>query len=96
MVDISADGSRVVLHNEPDGLVVWSRDSKERQFVGLGWKGARASGVSPEAAISSDGRFVAFSSHDDKLVEEDRNRMTDVFVRDLEQGSTERVSLPSR
>ena len=43
-------------------------------------------------AISSDGRFVAFTSGASNLVPNDTNGKVDVFVRDLEVGTTERVS----
>jgi Tol biopolymer transport system component len=50
-------------------------------------------------AISADGRFVAFESNASDLVPGDRNRLVDagtpgdVFVRDREAGTTERVSV---
>jgi len=46
-------------------------------------------------AISADGRFVAFYSSADDLVAGDTNGQFDVFVRDLLNGSTERVSVSS-
>jgi Tol biopolymer transport system component len=46
-------------------------------------------------AISSTGRFVAFSSHATNLVPGDTNRHDDVFVHDTKIGETTRVSLSS-
>ena len=43
-------------------------------------------------SLSADGRYVAFSSPDGSLVSLDKNRATDVFVRDLVAGSTEMIS----
>ena len=43
--------------------------------------------------ISSDGRYVAFSSRATNLVASDTNNSYDVFVRDRQAGTTERVSL---
>jgi Tol biopolymer transport system component len=43
-------------------------------------------------SLSADGRFVAFSSPDGRLVSLDKNRATDVFVRDLVAGTTEMIS----
>jgi Tol biopolymer transport system component len=43
--------------------------------------------------LSGSGRFVAFASRADNLVEDDTNGVTDVFVRDRMLGTTERVSL---
>jgi hypothetical protein len=48
-----------------------------------------------DAVISEDGRYVAFVSLDDNLVEGDTNQGFDVFVRDLVAGTTERVSVSS-
>lgn len=45
------------------------------------------------AAVSDDGQVVAFQSNADNLVAGDANDWTDVFVRDLATGTTERVSL---
>jgi uncharacterized repeat protein (TIGR01451 family) len=52
-------------------------------------------GVAAYPAISSDGRFVAFVSEADNLVAKDTNGTPDVFVRDRQLSTTERVSLIS-
>jgi uncharacterized repeat protein (TIGR01451 family) len=52
-------------------------------------------GVAAYPAISGDGRFVAFVSEADNLVSGDRNGVADVFVRDRQLGTTERVSVGS-
>ena len=44
-------------------------------------------------ALSGDGRFVVFASLAANLVPEDTNRVADVFVRDREAGTIERVSV---
>ena len=46
-------------------------------------------------ALSSDGRFVAFSSAAPTLVPGDTNGVWDVFVHDRETGTTIRVSVPT-
>ncbi len=56
---------------------------------------APANGDSAGAAISADGRFVAFTSDASNLVAGDTNRNGDVFVRDRVAGTTERVSVSS-
>jgi Tol biopolymer transport system component len=43
--------------------------------------------------ISSDGRFVAFQSDANDLVDNDNNNATDIFVRDLRTGTTHLVSV---
>jgi archaellum component FlaF (FlaF/FlaG flagellin family) len=46
-------------------------------------------------AISDDGRYVAFASDASNLVPADTNGQRDVFVRDLQTGTTTRVSIAS-
>jgi len=55
--------------------------------------GAQAHADSYEAAISDDGSIVAFRSNADSLVVDDINDWTDVFLRDIDAGTTIRVSL---
>ena len=50
-------------------------------------------GFSIDAAISDDGRFVAFGSYAGDLVANDTNGSGDVFVRDLKTGTTTLVSV---
>ena len=54
---------------------------------------ASGNGSSGNAAISADGRFVAFTSDASDLIAGDTNHVYDVFVRDRSRGTTERVSL---
>jgi Tol biopolymer transport system component len=56
-----------------------------------GATGAKGNGYSDEPAISDDGRFVAFSSEASNLPA-DGDTADDVFVRDLEEGTTKLVS----
>jgi Tol biopolymer transport system component len=49
--------------------------------------------VSARPVISADGRFVAFSSDASDLVATDTNRTWDIFVRDLQTGTTTLVSV---
>jgi Tol biopolymer transport system component len=42
--------------------------------------------------LSANGRFVAFSSFADNLIADDLNESSDIFVRDLQANTTERVS----
>lgn len=44
-------------------------------------------------SISDDGRYIAFWSDATNLVPDDTNGNTDIFVHDLQTGSTERVSV---
>jgi Tol biopolymer transport system component len=56
---------------------------------------AQANGPSQFAAISADGRFVAFVSQATNLVAGDTNGQPDVFVHDRITGATELVSVNS-
>lgn len=55
--------------------------------------GSGSDGDSGLPAISPDGRLVAFVSNATNLVDDDFNDLADVFVHDLQDGTTERVSL---
>jgi Tol biopolymer transport system component len=61
--------------------------------VGLG--GAPADDSSGHASISGDGRHVAFESSASNLVPGDGNDQPDVFVRDLDAGTTVRANVSS-
>ena len=51
--------------------------------------------LAPMVSFSADGRLVSFSSDATNLVGRDRNRASDVFLRDRAGGTTERVSVTS-
>jgi Tol biopolymer transport system component len=74
-------------------LPAWGQGTTER--VSLGPNGIQGNDVSRDAALSADGRFVAFVSDADNLVPGDTNGTYDVFVRDRRTGTTKRVSLGS-
>ncbi len=61
--------------------------------VNLSSDGEQSNGAPFKAALSADGRYVAFGSAADDLVADDTNGVVDVFVRNLETGLTTRVSL---
>ena len=104
---ISADGRFVAFHSDTTNLVpgdtnrtfdifVHDRVSGRTQRVSVGDHGQQANAESLGAlAISSDGRYVAFSSLASNLVKGDANGITDVFVRDLRRHKTRLVSLGS-
>lgn len=55
--------------------------------------GVAGNGVSLQASVSGDGRYVAFASDASNLVGGDTNGVRDVFVRDVTGGTTVRVSV---
>lgn len=57
--------------------------------------GDEADGVSDRPALSSDGRVIVFRSSATQLVVMDTNGHADIFLHDMETGSTERISVDS-
>ena len=103
---ISADGRHVVFYGSASNLVagdtnassdVFVRDrvigTTERLSVGSG--GAQGDAGSEGGAISPDGRYVVFRSTASNLVSGDTNGKADVFLRDRQSGTTERLSVAS-
>lgn len=68
-------------------------DGVER--VSVDSSGAQAQGTSDQAAISANGRFVAFASDAPDLVPNDTNEGPDIFVHDRRTHTTTRVSINS-
>jgi Tol biopolymer transport system component len=105
---ISANGRYVAFHSADSNLVrgdtnrafdIFVRDRRSgrttRVSVGDHGEQANAESLGP-ASISSDGRYVAFTSLASNLVAGDANEITDVFVRDLRTGRTIVASLGER
>jgi Tol biopolymer transport system component len=61
--------------------------------VSLAGDGSQANDTSDEASITPDGRYVVFASFASNLVSGDTNGVSDIFVRDRQSQTTERVSL---
>jgi Tol biopolymer transport system component len=102
---ISSDGRYVAFHSDMTNLVRGDTNGVFDIFVhdGATGKTQRVSVSSPGrqsnaesgagASFSANGRYVAFSSLATNLVANDRNDITDVFVRDLRKHRTQLVSL---
>lgn len=102
---ISADGRWVAFSSSASNLEVndtnslfdvFLRDRQEgRTFrISITTDGVQSDGHGP-TAMSPDGRFVAFRSLADNLVPKDTNGGTDIFVRNRQAGTTDRVNLSS-
>ncbi len=100
---ISADGRFVAFESWADNLVerdtngtvdifVNDRLTGRTERVSEDSTGVQGNYRSERPSISVDGRFVAFESQADNLVERDTNNETDIFVHDRFTGRTERVS----
>ncbi|MCB9933784.1 MAG: IPT/TIG domain-containing protein [Planctomycetes bacterium] len=63
--------------------------------VNLDSSGQQVTGSSGNSVFTPDGRYVAFASAAGTLVAGDTNGVVDTFVRDMQTGITERVSVSS-
>ena len=100
---ISADGRYIAFDSQVRDLVagdtndasdVFLRDTKTgtTTLVSVGTTGPADQGASG-ASISSDGRHVAFNSSSTNLVGGDTNGQSDIFVRDMQTGTTTMISV---
>jgi Tol biopolymer transport system component len=103
---VSGDGRYVAFSSEAENLVDgdvngfndvfvhdWAEDEGVTTLVSVASDGTQANGASNSPFISEDGRFVVFCSDASNLVAGDTNGFADIFVHDLTDGSTERVSV---
>ncbi len=76
-------------------LALARADQGMNDFVSISTHGDVGDLQSNDVAMSASGRYVAFSSNAANLVANDRNTVSDVFVRDLSLLTTVRVSISS-
>ncbi len=103
---VSGDGNVVAFLSDATNLVPGDTNARgdifvhdlttgETTRVSVDSQGNEANNLSSGAALSDDGRFVAFWSLATNLVPGDTNGVRDVFVHDRLTGVTERVSVDS-
>jgi Tol biopolymer transport system component len=103
---ISADGRFVAFSSGASNLVpgdtnnsgdIFMRDlsTNTTSRVSVDSAGNQGNNSSSSPSISSDGRFVAFTSGASNLVPGDTNNQSDIFVRDLSTNTTTRISVDS-
>ncbi|WP_432938268.1 S8 family serine peptidase [Kribbella sp. CA-253562] len=101
---LSADGRYVGFNSGASNLVagdtngqtdtfVHNRTTGTTTLVSVTPSGAPGNGLSGPPSFTADSRYVTFNSDADDLVPGDTNGQTDVFVRDLQTGTTERISV---
>jgi len=101
---ISSDGRYVAFSSSATNLVtgdsnedddVFVRDLQEGTtfLVSVSSAGAQGDLDSSHPSISTNGRYVAFHSFATNLVPGDTNDQSDIFIRDLTEGTTTRVSI---
>jgi len=103
---ISADGRYVAFHSNASNLItgdtngawdVFIHDTQASTTTRVSVASDKAQGLdnSEYPSISADGRFVAFDSSANNLVDDDTNSARDIFVNDTLTGDTTRVSVAS-
>jgi len=101
---ISFDGRFVAFQSAATNLVagvtpsktniyIWDRDSGDIHLVSIAFDGGDTDGDSKTPSISGDGRVVAFSSTATNLLASPLTGPQQVYVRLLDEGTTELVSL---
>ena len=100
---ISDDGRFVAFDSDATNLVQGDqnnttdvfrhdRDTGETILISVNSDGQQGDNSSHAPAISADGRFVVFHANS-QLAPEDTNELTDVYVRDVQAGTTTLVSI---
>lgn len=101
---VSNDGRYVSFQTFDDGVTLNDFNGREDIFVrdlvtgttmdvsNIAVGGAQSDDGAYNAEISGNGQFVVFESMSTNLVNNDFNFMTDIFVRDLANGTTEKIS----
>jgi len=103
---ISADGRYVAFDSDASTLVggdtngsydvfVYDRRYGTTKRVSVDSNGREGNSNSTYPSISADGRYVAFVSFANNLVDGDTNGVSDIFVHDQQTGNTTRVSVNS-
>lgn len=98
LVAFLSEATDLVLGNPPFSIQVFVRDRHTNAIELASRDDAGAIGDGnciDRPVLSADGRFVAFASWASNLVANDTNDTSDVFVRDRQAGTTERVSVAS-
>jgi Tol biopolymer transport system component len=81
--------------NAASDVFVLDRQTESTVRASVASNGTQGNLASGSPAITPDGRWVAFWSSANNLVAGDTNGTIDIFVRDLQLGTTTRVSLDS-
>jgi PKD repeat protein len=100
---VSDSGNFVTFESDASNLVAGDTNSVMDIFVrdlalgittriSINSTGEQSNGLSANAAISADGRFVVFESNATNLVADDTNNTTDIFLHDRSNGTTERIN----
>ena len=89
-------GNANLVENDTNNQVdVFVRDLQAGQIwlVSVTNEEAQSNGGSGYPSLTADGRYIVFSSDASNLVSGDTNTYYDIFMRDLQAGTTERISV---
>src|SRR3990167_9351407 len=103
---VSHDGSHVAFQSLASNLVSWDINARQDIFlknvvtgeinlVSLNSSGVQTNGSNYNASISGNAQFVVFQSTASNLVPGDTNSLADIFIRDMQNLTTSRVSVSS-
>ncbi len=103
---VCASGRYVAFHSAATNLVAGDTNGRQDAFVrdlltdtttrvSVDSSGVQGNRISALPSLSADGSLVAFQSASTNLVAGDTNASTDIFVRDIDAGTTVRVSVDS-
>ncbi len=101
---ITPDGRYVLFYSEATDIVplgatragdLFVRDLQtgKTKMVSINMSGTPSTGRTSFGLISDNGRFVVFTGFPNNIVNNDTNSSEDVFIRDMESGTTKLVSL---
>ncbi|MDQ5922491.1 MAG: hypothetical protein QG644_199, partial [Patescibacteria group bacterium] len=101
---ITEDNKYVVFYSEASNIItndnnsygdvfVFNRLTREYELVSVATDGTQGNNTSYDPVISDDGRYVAFASNATNLVPGDTNALSDIFLRDLTNNTTTRISV---
>lgn len=79
--------------NGVQDLFVRDRETGTTRRVSVDSSGREGNDISFGSKMSGDGRFIIFESQANNLVPDDTNGFTDIFLHDLQTGTTERISV---
>jgi Tol biopolymer transport system component len=100
-VAFHSDASNLVSESTPPGVYLRDRLARTTTLVSASYGSTPANGFSFDPSVSDNGRYIAFESAASNLVRGDTNgdptwpTGEDIFVRDVVDGTTKRVSVSS-
>ena len=96
-ITFASNASNLVANdtNAQRDIFVYDRQAKTTELISVATDGTQANDLNLFNAISDDGRYVAFESMASNLVAKDTNGQRDIFVRDRQAKTTERINVAS-